>query len=773
MSDGDLRSSNSTTNVVHSLYSGMGPVTEKAVNDTKGANLCNVGSIPDEDCSDSVSQDNDLCTEDVYNNYAHLTQKREFDKNNQRNLIKAWIYKYGAVGVGTVKKGNELPLENCNFEYNSMYNYTAAHAMVIVGWDDTFPAEAFNTSKDPNIKAKDGAWLVKNSQNGSADNINDIDYIYRPEEYNANLFNDYSKFTPFSPSRYFWLSYDSITSHDFYGIVFDSKDYFDNIYQYDGYQKNFEYNDKTKLIDSSIAANTFTVKNPDIDPKTSNNAQELKCIGFETNKAGTYQVEIYKKNHDEKIENESPTDGTCIYRNEFNCHKGINTTELINSSNRLLFAPGDRYSVVITAKNGGKITIEDNEDPNDSRDTHKGESFVFNEDTKRWEDLRDKDEETTKKGIKHWPENLRIKAMTVNTDSDSSTIDTTPVDPTPTVVPTSTPVSDCAKLDVKAKVAGSHTGFECTVETDENSPLADQIQYLRITKTDGKGTEKTTKTSLSYAKTVKTANGNIAHSLFLPIDPDAFENTIKIELRDNENHPVKFILSNDDTNARKTAYSTSMKEYLDKLKKTAIANNDGVTEDFANALLIHMACAQSMYKTETNSENEIDLSALETINANDFASYKLKRGTTDNADGSLPQIGLTFNWKNTNVLSLVYRDVIDPSTIKSIQIDGEDITNSNPKEYHFEEMDDQHELTISLSDIPICEFTKTHTITVENTSGKQLVLKASVYSYIYSTLKTKYTDQNAKNYAKSLALLEKSYNQLNKNDTRYKDIFLF
>ncbi|MCR4654556.1 MAG: hypothetical protein K5744_12885 [Eubacterium sp.] len=768
----DLRRAGKETWIMRSLYSGMGPVKETDVNDARAINLCNneadVKLPPAEDGTERFvhTKSDNLCTEDVYytkngsnKHFAHLTQTRFFSKDpkkTDRNKIKAWIYSYGGVGLtaeyGTTDE-NDHPQSHYDFEKNCLLRFsdmpTGCHAMTIVGWDDNFPADAFEPDNN-GIKINNGAWLVKNSWNP----FNQQD-LYGTE---MTSNKDYAESTPFSFYRYFWLSYDSPAILAYYGLAFENNNYFDNIYQYDGYQENSDY------AKSSKAANIFTVKDPDTEP-TDDKAQELKCVGFEIcnniSSPAKYTIEIYRN----IPEGGSPTDGTLINTSTTTgtCpDKGIYTVEL---KKPVCLANGERYSVVVTLKNGAKIAVEDNrtytnDALNDARENHCGESFIYS--SNKWKDVVDVEPQLTDK----WPENVRIKAMTVNTDIDSSTIRATltPTSPTPA------PIADCAELTVKAKVTGSLTGFEYTVETDENSPLADQIKCIRKTITDSKGNKKK---SLNYLPDPKIKNGTSSRSVFLPIDPDNYEYTVKIEILDNKNQAVNLHLSSTEANTRSTSYSTSMKEYLNKLKETAVANKDNVTEDFAIAMLIHMTCAQNMYKTKATDENVVDLSPLDSINVADFASYRLKRGTTGNTDGTLPRIGLSFNWKKTNALSVIYYDAEDPSTIKSIQVDGEDITNSNPKEYQFETIDDHHELTVNLSYIPISDFSKTHTITVENTSGRQIIVKASVYSYIYYMLKSKVTDQTTKNYAKSLALLAKSYNQLDMSDTRYKDFFLF
>ncbi len=799
----DLRRQGSRYWIMRSLYSGMGPVKEADVNDSRALNLCNgeadvvIGYDTQNDPEKKEptpkpifkhTTSDDLHTEDVYytkkdsnNHYAHLTQTRIFpgptqkpqttnapettndqkttnDQNRKR--IKAWIYKYGGVGLnmkfGTDKKYPEDFINrHYNFEKNCLLKFyddnptiTTSHEMTIVGWDDTFPAEAFKS--DTNETINNGAWLVKNSWN---------QFKEQQDPYGTEMVSneDFSKSTPFSYYRYFWLSYDSPDINEYYGIAFENNDYFDNIYQYDGYQENSE------KVSTSKAANIFTVKDPDTMP-SSDKAQELKCVGFEIcneiSSPAEYKVEIYRN----IPEGGSPTDGTLVNTKTGTCPvKGIYTVEL---EEPVTLAHGERFSVVVTLENEAQIAVEDNrtyenDALNDPRENHRGESYIYSDDSNKWKDVVDVDRQLTKE----WPENVRIKAMTVNTDTDSSTIRAT----LPPASPTPAPISDCAELTVKAKVTDSLTGFEYSIETKEDSPLTDQIKYVRITTNESNGKERSTLNNLPEPK-IK--SGTSTRSVFLPIDPDRYEDSVKVEILDSNKQPLRSHLSGEATGTYHTSYTTSMREYLDKLKETAIANNDTITKDFANALLIHMACAQNTYKTKTDSSSDIDLSALAALNKTDFSSYKLARNTTNANDTSLKAVGISFSWKKTDKLSVTY-NVTNPSLIKSIQIDGEEIMDNDPKSYQFEQKDDHYKMIVNLSDIPISEFVKSHIITINNTNNTQYTVKVSVYSYIYATLCNACADSSSQNYAKSLAFLKKSYDQLDKNDSRYRKFFLF
>ena len=98
--------------------------------------------------------------------------------------------------------------------YQDSYTDTN-HEVLLVGWDDEYPAENFAHSSNGAIPPEDGAWLCRNSY---GDNWQGSD-------------------------GYFWISYyDSSVSYDSGGTMsaritffdFAGADNFDNVYQYDG-----------------------------------------------------------------------------------------------------------------------------------------------------------------------------------------------------------------------------------------------------------------------------------------------------------------------------------------------------------------------------------------------------------------------------------------------------------------------------------------------------------------------------------------------------------
>ena len=136
------------------------------------------------------------------------------------NAIKQKILEYGSVGI-TYYSG----LEYYNYHTAAQYCPTptrADHAVVIIGWDDSYSKENFKEKP-----ADDGAWLVKNSWG-----------------------------TIFGKEGYFWLSYEdaSIASRA-YVMDVTGIDTFDNIYQCD----NTLLDDQVKGEGSLGLANSYVV----------------------------------------------------------------------------------------------------------------------------------------------------------------------------------------------------------------------------------------------------------------------------------------------------------------------------------------------------------------------------------------------------------------------------------------------------------------------------------------------------------------------------------
>ena len=135
-----------------------------------------------------------------------IAAKPKFLDNNEVEIreIKEAVIKYGAVRVGITFKSDNNTTDGIHF-YNP--NSGANHAVAIVGWDDTIPAEYF-----PNNCPGDGAWIVKNSW-GTNSGINGYRYV-----------SYYDK---------------SIATGSNYYIVFNNTIRYNRIYQYDYFKVDY------------------------------------------------------------------------------------------------------------------------------------------------------------------------------------------------------------------------------------------------------------------------------------------------------------------------------------------------------------------------------------------------------------------------------------------------------------------------------------------------------------------------------------------------------
>lgn len=120
-----------------------------------------------------------------YDSLAHLQNAKVIfkDDTNAQANIKQAILDYGAVATGILTNTsyyNTAPSIATDGRYAfylpSTVAPTGAHAVAIVGWDDSYSAENFLESSRPST---DGAWLCRNS-------------------------------TPLDGSGYFWMSYEHV-----------------------------------------------------------------------------------------------------------------------------------------------------------------------------------------------------------------------------------------------------------------------------------------------------------------------------------------------------------------------------------------------------------------------------------------------------------------------------------------------------------------------------------------------------------------------------------
>lgn len=242
----------------------------------------------------------------AYADSAHL-QNARFVSTADIVSVKNLIMEYGAVSTAMYYDNRYLSRQNAY--YCPRVSSFANHIVTFVGWDDTYPKEAFSNKK----VSSDGAWIVKNSYG-----------------------------TDFGDHGYFYLSYEDATltsrGPDALSYAFDMEkaDNYDFNYQYDG-----SYGASTfQVPNGSSFANIFTVRG------AASGNEQLEAVSFSLFTTDVhYQIQIYKNPDPGK-----PTSGTPV----FNVPQSGNTTYsgyyTIPLKYRPVFQKGDSFSVVITLK---------------------------------------------------------------------------------------------------------------------------------------------------------------------------------------------------------------------------------------------------------------------------------------------------------------------------------------------------------------------------------------------------------------------------------------
>ena len=288
--------------------------------------------------------------------------------------IKKAVMQYGAVGMSyfaTASQGDSKYYSKANAAYYCDSDIKENHAVVIVGWDDSFPAGNFSTQPEG-----DGAWIVRNSWGG---------------EYGAD--------------GYFYLSYydKSVGSAAYVVDSFAPQEY-DNNYQYDGavYSNNVvDEADNSRIK----AANVFMASAGEYISLVSFTTQSTDCA---------YTIEIYTFDNEEAFEKIflgrsdfayplAKQSGITTYRGEY----------CVGLSDRVYVPYGARFAVVVTLEAGSgeaDICAERSSGSSYIKSTaaaREGQSYVYDSMTQQWKDYGAGNNA-----------NIRIKTYTVNTDDE-------------------------------------------------------------------------------------------------------------------------------------------------------------------------------------------------------------------------------------------------------------------------------------------------------------------------------------------------------------------
>ena len=270
------------------------------------------------------------------------------------------------------------------------------HAVTVVGWDDLFSKENFNTPPPG-----DGAWLIRNSWTAGS--------------YEQNQSYD----------GYFWMSYyNGSVQGDAIAFVFDTAGRYDNNYQYDG---SVMHDSIDIPRDTCYVANVFRAKAADYE--------DLMAASFYSETiGGDYTIQVYVS---DTPMGANPESGTLkAVKTGKIPHKGYHTVDL---DSPVELKRDQYFSIVLTIHNGNEALVNIAREQayyariSDLKSTvasQPGQSFFKNDDLK-WEDLYIPGADALKG-------NLRIKAFTKNKAA--------PPTPTPTLTPTPTPTPTSAPL---------------------------------------------------------------------------------------------------------------------------------------------------------------------------------------------------------------------------------------------------------------------------------------------------------------------------------------
>lgn len=204
----------------------------------------------------------------VSNNYAQVLNYYTINRSDIVSIKKA-VMEHGAVttsifapndSINYYWYGNDAPSETAYFNYSNNCLYgtktTVNHGVLIVGWDDNFSKEKFDSRLRPN---NDGAWLVRNSWG-----------------YNG-----------FGYKGYFWVSYENATFKDGICTAYSASttNKYDYVYSYDtgeGYYDSSSTNSNAKGQPITFSVDYDVFANESIE------AAVVKTI----NTNGTIKVEV-------------------------------------------------------------------------------------------------------------------------------------------------------------------------------------------------------------------------------------------------------------------------------------------------------------------------------------------------------------------------------------------------------------------------------------------------------------------------------------------------
>ncbi len=233
------------------------------------------------------------------------------------------------------KTGDAKYIQTKNWAHYTYEQVQPNHAVTIIGWDDDYPKENFNSEHQP---PANGAFLVKNSWgSGEEEFPNKGDgkwgiQVPKTDE-DGNVVTDDNEDPVMVGSGYFWLSYYDKTIFSPETFVFDTNKGTESYYLDEHDLMPVAEPDTSVLKTEVKAANIFY---PD-------GCEELHAVSYETRNPNTkVTCEIYLLADNA----ETPDDGLLVGRNETTHRYG--GFHKVNLDNPVLIQKKQPYCIVIT-----------------------------------------------------------------------------------------------------------------------------------------------------------------------------------------------------------------------------------------------------------------------------------------------------------------------------------------------------------------------------------------------------------------------------------------
>jgi len=311
---------------VELLSNWIGPVSETEYPctkyDTYTNNTNGTGNSELKRLNGFTQEELDTLTQEA--DYAHLQSYYVIDSEDadKTDIIKQLVKDNGAVSMSfwyddsyitEVEGGNtDCYFTDIDVSKGEKHN----HAVTIVGWDDDFSKDNFNSTSGAKPE-NDGAYLVRNSWG--------FDGV---EQY--------------SVYKYFWIPYEEPTISVLYSFIMEPSDNYDNIYYYDG-----------SPVTSAITYRNDTIYGANIFKAKASDVEGIKAVSFETyqNTNVNYEVKIYLNPN-----SDNPSSG------ELKATKSGNTTfqgtYTVKLDEAIPIDKGDTFSVVVKFnKSGDKVWL--------------------------------------------------------------------------------------------------------------------------------------------------------------------------------------------------------------------------------------------------------------------------------------------------------------------------------------------------------------------------------------------------------------------------------